>query len=132
MHWAGSLLRMDSSRLPKRAVYGEVSAGKRPRYKPRKCFKYCNKAFGISFDTWELEGESRPSYRTTVHQGCKQLEKDKMKHAKVERNLPKGNLEAPCPKLTLQRFSGSSGEYTLCSEACLLVDFTLNRFPSLI
>lgn len=83
MHWAGILVRMDNSRLPELAFYGELCAGKRPRQKPTKRFKDCIKSLGISFDRWELEGKCRPSWRTTIHQGCSQFEKDKVVHAKV-------------------------------------------------
>ncbi|XP_076029967.1 uncharacterized protein LOC143018480 [Oratosquilla oratoria] len=39
LRWAGHILRMDPSRLPKKMLYGELANGTRPRGAPKLCYK---------------------------------------------------------------------------------------------
>ena len=57
LHWAGHLVRMEDTRIPKQIFYGEVVNGKRPRPKPKKrykdCLKYNFKELDIDYNNWE-------------------------------------------------------------------------------
>ena len=57
LRWAGHIVRMDDSRLPKQLFYGEMWEGKRGASKPKKRFKDTIKLYlkqsGISVDQWE-------------------------------------------------------------------------------
>ena len=44
LRWTGHVTRMDSDRIPKQLLYGELSKGKRKQGRPLKRFKDCIKA----------------------------------------------------------------------------------------
>ena len=39
-HWTGQIVRMEDLSLFRRLYHGEQLHGKRPKHKPRKCYKY--------------------------------------------------------------------------------------------
>ena len=74
MRWAGHLVRMEDTRLPKQLFYGELENGKRPRHKPRKRFKDCLKhnlkEISIDDGVWEETALNRDKWRKSVRGGC--------------------------------------------------------------
>ena len=69
LRWAGHLVRMPSSRLPKKILYGELTNGRRSQGGQRKRFKdslkHNLKQCGINPVNWEQLANDRPSWRST-------------------------------------------------------------------
>ena len=57
LRWLGHVIRMPSNRLPRRLLYGELSAGQRPANRPKKWFMDHVKAIQLrcSIDLSDLE-----------------------------------------------------------------------------
>ena len=68
LRWAGHILRMLDTRLPKRLPFGELSNGKRPRGRPQLRIKdtltVSLKNFDIDIKAWEGLAHNRSSWRT--------------------------------------------------------------------
>ena len=73
MRWAGHLVRMEDTRLPKQLFYGELENGKQPRHKLRKrfrdCLKYNLKELSIDDGVWEETALNRDKWRKSVKGG---------------------------------------------------------------
>ena len=89
MRWAGHLIRMDDSRLPKQLFYGELASGARPQHKPKKRFrdevKVNLKHMNIPVDSWEEACVDRDEWRQSVFQGVKGFEDQQVKRAGIRR-----------------------------------------------
>ena len=63
--WAGHVVRIPDSRLPKQLLYGELCQGKRSVGGQKKRFKDCLKASlksqNIDLNTWETLAQDRPA-----------------------------------------------------------------------
>ena len=63
----GRVVRMDSERIPKQLLYGELTHGKRCRGWLKKMFKdslkVSLKSFDIDTNSWENQAQDRPSWR---------------------------------------------------------------------
>ena len=91
MRWAGHLLRMEDTRLPKKLFYGELKNGKRPRHKPRKRFREYNlKELSINDSVWEETALNRDKWRKSVRGGCNLLESNRLGRTRLKRELRKG------------------------------------------
>ena len=99
MRWAGHLVRMDDTRLPKRLFYGELSSGKRPQHKPRKRFRDSVKGnlkyLKIAEDSWETLSKERTEWRKRVFEGGIEYESGCKTHAEVKRACRK---QEPLPE----------------------------------
>ena len=77
LRWVGHIVRMDDGRLPKRLFSGQLTSGKRPQHKPRKCYKDGLKSnlkgADIDVDTWEATAVDRGAWRELVKTGCGSL-----------------------------------------------------------
>ncbi|PFX13645.1 LINE-1 retrotransposable element ORF2 protein [Stylophora pistillata] len=84
LRWAGHLVRMPSSRLPKKILYGELSNGRRNQGGQRKRFKDSLKhnleQCGINPKNWEQLGNDRPSWRSAIHTGVAHSEQRRREH----------------------------------------------------
>ena len=89
IRWAGHVVRMDDSRLPKRMLYGELVAGKRNVDRPRKRYKDSLKAslkeLSINTTTWENQASNRSAWRTSITKGANTAEAKRIKEAKEKR-----------------------------------------------
>jgi len=65
LRWAGHLVRMPDTRLPKRLFYKELAEGKHSQGGQKKRYKDCIKAllksFDIDVETWETLALDRPA-----------------------------------------------------------------------
>ena len=108
--WAGHVQRMDDSRLPKRLLYGELTAGQRSLGRPKKPYKdslkESLKCYDIPYSTWEASANDRPAWRSLVSAGVLAFkanrihEKDQIPQRRKERssNPQAGSAPSiPCP-----------------------------------
>ena len=93
LRWAGHLVRMEDSRLPKQLFYGELSAGKRHTGRPKLRYKDSLKAnlkkTGIEVSTWERQAAERASWRTTINKKVKNSEQTRQKSREEKRAAAK-------------------------------------------
>ena len=70
LRWAGHIVRMEESRLPKATFYGELCTGKRgigrPRVRFKDCLKRHLKACSIDAETWEEKAKDRTAWKGLV------------------------------------------------------------------
>ena len=93
LRWAGHLVRMEDSRLPKQLFYVELSAGKRHTGRPKLRYKDSLKAnlkkTGIEVSTWERQAAERASWRTTINKKVKNSEQTRQKSREEKRAAAK-------------------------------------------
>ncbi|XP_047481685.1 uncharacterized protein LOC125034088 [Penaeus chinensis] len=79
VRWAGHVVRMADSRLPKQLLYGELCEGKRSVGGQKKRFKDSLKAslkdMNINVSTWEQLATNRSNWRSKVFTGACAAEK---------------------------------------------------------
>lgn len=89
LRWAGHVLRMDGTRLPKILMYGELETGKRACGGPKKRFKdslkISLKDFGISPTVWETKAQNRDSWRSGIKNGAVRYEATRTRLAQEKR-----------------------------------------------
>ena len=93
LRWAGHIVRMPMSRLPKKILYGELSNGKRNQGGQRKRFKdnlkRNLKQCAINTEDWEEQASNRPGWRHAIHTGAAHSEQQRKEHSeklRAERN----------------------------------------------
>ena len=73
LRWLGHVRRMNSGRIPKDMLYGELSEGSRRAGRPKLRFKdVCKsdmKRCNIDVDSWESVADNRPAWKSDVKQG---------------------------------------------------------------
>ena len=93
LRWAGHVHRMDDCRLPKRLLYGELSAGKRSHGRPKKRYKdtlkESLKRCNISHSTWEETAEDRATWRSLVSSGVSDYEVKRIRDLEQKRQRRK-------------------------------------------
>ena len=93
LRWSGHVCRMEDSRIPKQLLYGESCDGRRSVGGQRKRYKdvlhHNLLAAGIKDSTWETIGQDRESWRTSVRNGVRHFEDNRIEHAKKKRALRK-------------------------------------------
>ncbi|XP_076453097.1 uncharacterized protein LOC143288463 isoform X2 [Babylonia areolata] len=81
LRWAGHVSRMEDHRLPKIALYGELSTGHRDRVAPKKRYKdSLKKALGachIDHRQWSAVAADRETWRRTIHQAVSSFENNR-------------------------------------------------------
>ena len=101
LRWLGHVHRMDSSRLPRAILYGELSTGSRPLGRPRLRFKdVCKrdmKQAGIDHNNWEDAAKDRGVWRQMVETGSRRAEERHISLLKAKRQKRKLREAAPCP-----------------------------------
>lgn len=73
LRWAGHVMRMEDSRIPKQLLYGELAVGTRSLGGPKKRFKdtlkHNLKMFHIDAENWEAVAADRPRWRASIFNG---------------------------------------------------------------
>ena len=93
IRWAGHLVRMPDTRLPKRLFYGELAEGKRSQGGQKKRYKDTLKAslkcFNIDPSTWETVALDRSAWRSQTNRGAASYEQHRIAAAQRNRELRK-------------------------------------------
>lgn len=91
--WAGHVVRMPDSRLPKQLLYGELCQGKRSVGGQKKRYKDCLKAslkgLGVDINTWETLALDRPAWRSKITTGARAAEVRRIIEAQRKRAVRK-------------------------------------------
>ena len=79
IRWAGHVVRMTDSRLPKQLLYGELCEGKRSVGGQKKRYKDCIKAslqnLNINVSNWEQPTTNRTAWNSKIFTGVRAAEK---------------------------------------------------------
>ncbi len=117
LRWAGHVSRMDDHRLPKIALYGELSTGHRDRGAPKKRYKDClKKSLGnchIDHHQWPTLAADRVAWRSTIQQAVSSFE-DTRRAILKDRRLRRKNRKATPTINPNQTFNCSR-----CGRTCL-------------
>ena len=105
LRWAGHVLRMDPSRLPKILLYSELADGTRPRGAPKRRYKDQLKhtllLTGIDPSSWEETARDRTAWRRIVRDGTSAFEVSRTQKEEEKRRRRKERHEQPRPPPTL-------------------------------
>ena len=99
LRWAGYVVRMGPSRLPRIMLYGELNEGTRPHGRPKLWYKdqlKCSlKQAGINIQSWEHLANDRAAWRRKIRDGVesfetarKQQDEDRQKRRHEKQNQP--------------------------------------------
>ena len=101
VRWAGHLVRMSDTRLPKRVFCGELAGGKRSQGGQKKRYKDCLKAslkgFDIDTETWETEVQDRPGWQGQISKGAVFFEQNRVAEAQRKLELRKSKAASLSP-----------------------------------
>ena len=93
LRWAGHLVRMPDTRLPKCILYSELTKGKRNTGRPKKRFKdtlrSSLKDCSIDEANWEALAPDRGKWRAAVADGCRSWETQRVQTAETKREARK-------------------------------------------
>lgn len=93
LRWAGHVSRMEDQRLPKIALYGELSAGHRGRGAPKKRFKDCLKKSlticHVDHKCWSDLAADRDAWRETIFKAVNEFEENRRDAQKDKRRRRK-------------------------------------------
>ena len=96
LRWAGHLVRLDDTRIPKQLFYGELRGGKRqlgrPKLRYKDVLKYSLQKVSIPFKDFEALALNRPNWRSSVKKGVATFEQNRIKYQQVKRAARKGTL----------------------------------------
>ena len=105
LRWADHVQRMDDSRLPKRLLYGELTAGQRSLGRPKKRYKdslkESLKRCDIPYSTWEASANDCPAWCSLVSAGVLAFEanciheKDQIRQRRNERSSNPKPVQPP-------------------------------------
>ena len=107
LRWAGHVVRMEDTRLPKALFYGQLSSGFRNQGRPllryKDTLKANLKACKMNLKTWEAEALDRAQWRSSGHQAICNLEvaridvlEEKRAQRKVTFRLPPTDGDLIC------------------------------------
>ena len=89
LRWLGHILRMNTERIPKFLLYGELIVGKRNRGRPKLRFKdVCKRdleSLNIGTNDWELLANDRAKWRSTIHKRLQEREKEYFRKTKKKK-----------------------------------------------
>lgn len=120
LRWAGHVVRMKETALPKRIFYSDLTEGKRQVGRPLKRYKDLLKdnlkKCGIGTDTWENEAQDRSGWRSRIYRGTESFENNRcqrvrdLRRARTERmeiqplrELPRDNRCDECGRTCASR-----------------------------
>ena len=104
LRWSGHLVSLPNERIPKQIFYGQLTDGKRLAHKPKKRFKdslkQTFKNCGINSVSWETQAQNRLTRRKVSFEATGRFEESRRKHARLKRDLRKGNITEHVTELT--------------------------------
>ena len=96
LRWAGHLVRLEDTRIPKQLFFGEIQGGKRRAGGPKLRFKDVLKSslnkVNIPFKEFEALACNRSSWRSRIRKGVNVYEKKRIAHQQVKRAARKGTF----------------------------------------
>ena len=105
LRWAGHILRMEDTRLPKIMLFGELAIGSRPQGRPklryRDQLKSTLDAAGIGHRSWEEIARNRTEWRRAVRNGTSTIESNRITKEEERRRERKERLRQPPPQPTI-------------------------------
>ena len=105
LRWAGHVLRMEPSRLPKIFLYSELAEGTRPRGAPKRRYKdqlrHTLELTGIDPSSWEETAWDRTAWRRKVRDGTSAFEDSRIQEEEEKRRRRKERQEQHRPPPTL-------------------------------
>ena len=100
LRWAGHVLRMPDSRLPKQVFYGQLTEGNRNIGRPKLRFKdhvkQAMKKFNLNPMHLESTAANRSQWRQAVHNGASHFESERTR-ARTERSRRRHAAPLPTP-----------------------------------
>ena len=118
LRWAGHLVRLDNTRIPKQLFFGELVGGKRriggPKLRFKDLLKYSLGKVGIPFQQFEALAHNRISWRSSIKKGVYDFEQKRISHQQIKRAARKGTIvcqpdgpkvyQCPdCPRICLSK-----------------------------
>ena len=87
MRWAGHVVRMNEDRLPKIALYGQLSSAVRPMGRPLLRYKDKLKAniSTLGITNWETVAKDRTKWRSTCHKAVADFENKRLESMVINR-----------------------------------------------
>ena len=103
LRWAGHVQRMDSNRLPKILLYGELTSGIRPLGRPKLRYKDQLKSTlaQTNIHRWEHLAKERMVWRETIRNGTIAFEKNRCDSEEEKRRRRKERSQQPRPPPSL-------------------------------
>jgi len=105
LRWAGHVVRMDDSRLPKMVFYCELASGYRKVGRPYKRYKDSLKASltacNIPHREWETIATDRSQWRHAVRQGVQNFEDNRLTELEQKRRDRKEKERRPNPSIAV-------------------------------
>ena len=114
LRWAGKLVCMSDSRLPKQVFFGALAEGKRPQHKPKLRFKDCLKRSleqcKMNIDSWQDDCSNETEWKSAVSVAVAAAESSRIDHEKMKRCARKH-----------EEFTTSASHLAcdICSRICL-------------
>ena len=100
LRWAGHLVRLEDTRIPKQLFFGEIVGGKRrlgrPKLRFKDVLKYALQKVNIPFKEFEALAHNRSTWRCSIRKGVAKFEKNRIMHQQIKRAARKGTL-TNCP-----------------------------------
>ena len=96
VRWAGHLVRMSDTRLPKRVFCGELAGGNAHRV-DKDCLKASLKRFDIDTETWENQVQDRPGWQGQISKGAVFFEQNRVAEAQRKLELRKSKAASLSP-----------------------------------
>ena len=104
LRWAGHLVRMRDTSIPKQIFYSELSEGTRKVGRQKKRFKDClkenMKICDINYETWERDAQDRAAWRAEIKEGAQIFQskrKNENEARRARRAARRENPQFPLP-----------------------------------
>lgn len=123
LRWAGHLVRMPDSRIPKQVFYSELEDGQRKQGRPKKRYRDCLKTSltlaDIDVQTWESSTGNRSEWRHLCAEGVTQFEKSRFEKAVEKRKRRKERVKHQVQTVQTEHICPSCGRSCAASIGLL-------------